>query len=377
MFGFLRVARSQSLRSKEDSNLLALKDQVFSLEATVASLTTENERLRNELADKQAQCAWLEKVFDRTAGVNELITSVQSSASALSESMKNEERLFRESAMSANLGGGSAVTFVDGVHAMSRDANTIAANIGELGEQAGRIGGILGAIKEIADQTNLLALNAAIEAARAGDAGRGFAVVADEVRKLAEKSSNAAKEIGAIINDVRSGIATASQSVSEMSSAATELSGSAGEVMQGLEMLNMGLVQSGRVISSTSHRAWVELVKIDHILFRLNLYVGAIKDPHGYVCKSHKECRLGQWYYVQQEEFKGSPAFKSIETPHTKFHNAANEFLTAIRNKEDRAASSALDILDRASVEVFHALEKFAQEDTSVAKGEEKSIELF
>jgi ABC-type transporter Mla subunit MlaD len=71
----------------------------------------------------------------------------------------------------------------------------------EMNESAEKVSRILKTIEEIAFQTNLLALNAAVEAARAGEQGRGFAVVADEVRNLAQRSSSAARDTAALIEE--------------------------------------------------------------------------------------------------------------------------------------------------------------------------------
>lgn len=68
-------------------------------------------------------------------------------------------------------------------------------------EASDKVSNVIANIEDIASQTNMLALNATIEAARAGEAGKGFAVVASSVRDLAEKSSLAAAESKAMIND--------------------------------------------------------------------------------------------------------------------------------------------------------------------------------
>jgi len=77
------------------------------------------------------------------------------------------------------------------------------AMVASLASAADRIGEVVNLINDIAAQTNLLALNATIEAARAGDAGKGFAVVANEVKHLAAQTAKATGEIGEQISAVQ------------------------------------------------------------------------------------------------------------------------------------------------------------------------------
>ena len=190
----LRIDFNQSMASLADA-----LGQVTQAAQGVRVGASEIASASHDLSSRtENQAAALE---ESAAAVRELSTTVTQTAQTAKEASDTARQTRHEARASGE-------TMTQAVAAME-----------EIAKSSNRMQEIVALIEGIAFQTNLLALNAGVEAARAGDAGKGFAVVASEVRSLAQRSSEAAKDITAIIRESDRDVGNGVQMIGETQSA--------------------------------------------------------------------------------------------------------------------------------------------------------------
>ena len=232
---------------------------IDSLRDLVTGINRASEQVNTATGQAQATSAGLlsaaEKQSEQIAETTEAVSNMTRSILQVSSNASQASQVAQRSLQAATVGSQAVQNTIAGMNGIREQIQETSKRIKRLGESSQEIGEIVELISDITEQTNILALNAAIQAASAGEAGRGFTVVAEEVQRLAERSSEATKQIGAIVKTIQTDTNSAVAAMEKSTEGVVEgarLSDAAGKALTEIETVSNSLARLIQSISTAT-----------------------------------------------------------------------------------------------------------------------------
>ena len=193
---------------------------------------------------------------DQIMQTTDAVTDMTRSILQVSSNAAQASQVAQRSLEAASQGSQAVQNTISGMNEIRTQIQETSKRIKRLGESSQEISEIVELISDITEQTNILALNAAIQAASAGEAGRGFTVVAEEVQRLAERSSEATKQISAIVKTIQTdthGAVVAMEKSTEGVVEGARVADAAGQALTEIETVTNNLARLIQSISAATN----------------------------------------------------------------------------------------------------------------------------
>lgn len=354
MFIFKKRHRDalRQVQNQHDAEVRALHDQI-------AALTQQLEQQQEKHAKLDSKVVLNSELSSHQQQGNELLNTIRGSLIDSAEHLQAEEHNLSELTEIFGQTREAVERLSSRTQMIVQQAEQSQSLVLRLDEAAAGINKFLEVIRNISEQTNLLALNAAIEAARAGESGRGFAVVADEVRSLAATSNEASNNIDTLVSEVKSLTEGLKGANAENLACVEEVSCSNVQIGAVIEQVLSSSTRMRDVIESTSVRTFLETVKLDHSVWKNDIYNRLATSSYGDV-NGHTECRLGHWYFegAGYAHYRHLDIFKAIDRPHKAVHEMGKQALNAKQAGNYDLLLTSTAAMESASKEVVELIDE-------------------
>jgi len=258
--------------------------------------------------------------------INHSLTNTQGVYQELLEELDNMSKESKETASGSNEGLELTKNIVNDTENLNNQIITENEIVTNLVQKSDDIAQAITVIDQISFQTNILSLNAAVEAATAGEAGKGFAVVAQEVRNLASRSADAAKEIKDVVVSIQEETARMKDSSDIVAKVVIETKNRVDVLIKLMNSFQKNAGRSVFEVEAISNKIFVNLAKLDHVIYKNNLYQLLFGESNNFKPTEHTMCRLGKWYDsgLGKTEFGTTKSYTSLNVPHKAVHDEAN-----------------------------------------------------
>jgi hypothetical protein len=373
----------------------ALLAQIKAMEGQLEDAKAESQSLRQQLdtQERQHQSDLTDQhrhTFDKITlcvGMTDTIDAIRGKSATNTHELLDKQSKLSETAKLFSQTSVLLEEIKEHISVLNRSTDVSVGAITKLNDASQNIAVFTETISGISSQTNLLALNAAIEAARAGNHGRGFAVVADEVRTLAGKTEEATTEIKTLVDEIGENATSTSSSFDQMLTAMQEMHHLIDTISTVIEEV-VGLAnEMTTVINQSSAGNFIELIKMDHLLYKLEIYkvIFGLSNKHQNDFALHTECRLGKWYFQGDGAalLNHSPVFKKLDVPHERVHVSGVNALLAYEAGQRKECITYLEQMEMASNEVIRILDNLEVEyaiklaETRSKETANEDIDLF
>jgi len=364
--------------------LAAMQAQIDQLQAENQQLKDERDQAKFQIdLNKELMHSLFQQISHKTsqivhfASIRDSMDTIRNQTAESSAHLANEQSKLRETSSLFQQSAMVLDQIASGISTLRDTTQRSIESVQALEEATARIVQFTDMITDISNQTNLLALNAAIEAARAGEQGRGFAVVADEVRTLASKTAAATEEIKEFVariashsGETRENFNGIAESMTMMDTSVNTVSGVIDEVV---ELAN----NMSSVISSSTAGSFIDTVKLDHVLFKMDIYrqILGMSDKSINEVPDHTACRLGKWYYEGEGlTLKDMDGYRQLELPHKEVHVFGIQAIERYLKGDHDGSIESLSRMEHASLIVLDQLDHMSHDYENYIRNRNKQV---